>query len=153
MHLMASIWNAISRLGTEVEIVPGGYTGSVQILDKGINKSFKGYLREEFEWWMAINGSRHHPNRGVVAQWVKVAWDKVTLATIVNTLQSVGHNEYEEGNEEGSDASSVQADMVAQLSKSILEWKKILFCTRHKRGMVQITATVHGIWTKRSPYL
>jgi hypothetical protein len=39
VHLMASLCNAVSRLGTEVEIVPGGYTRCVHILDKGIYRS------------------------------------------------------------------------------------------------------------------
>jgi hypothetical protein len=42
VHLMGSVSNQINKLGTEVDIIPGGYTGSVQVLDKGVNKTFKG---------------------------------------------------------------------------------------------------------------
>jgi hypothetical protein len=95
---MTSIYNAISRRGTEVEIgQEGGYTGCVHIIYKGVNTPFKGYLGEEFERCMVTNGlRRRRPNRGEMAQWVKVAWEKVTLATIVNTWRSVGKNKYEE---------------------------------------------------------
>jgi hypothetical protein len=49
---MGSINNHINKLGMEVDIIPGVYTGSVQVLDKGVNTPFKGYLREQFEDWM-----------------------------------------------------------------------------------------------------
>jgi hypothetical protein len=49
---MGSVNNQINKLGTEVDIIPGGYTGSVQVLDKGVNKPFNGYFREQFEEWM-----------------------------------------------------------------------------------------------------
>jgi hypothetical protein len=45
---MGSINNPIDKLGAEVDIIPGGYTGLVQVLGKGVNKPFKGYLREKF---------------------------------------------------------------------------------------------------------
>jgi hypothetical protein len=48
VHLMGSLNNQINKLGTEVDIIPGGYTGSVQVFDKGVNKPFNGYLREQF---------------------------------------------------------------------------------------------------------
>jgi hypothetical protein len=63
--LMASIFNAINRLGNEVE------TGSEQIFDTGINKPFKGYPSEELERWMVMNGLRHLPHRGEAFQWSK----------------------------------------------------------------------------------
>jgi hypothetical protein len=48
VHLMGEINHKINKLGTETEFVPGGYTGCFQVLDKGVNKSFKQYAREEF---------------------------------------------------------------------------------------------------------
>jgi hypothetical protein len=47
--LMDEINHKINKLGTETEFVPGGYTGYVQVLDKGVIKPFKHYAREEFE--------------------------------------------------------------------------------------------------------
>jgi hypothetical protein len=61
------------------------------VLEKGVNKPFKHYAREEFESWMVSNGSRKKPTRGEVSQWINMAWDKVTTATIVNTWKSIGH--------------------------------------------------------------
>jgi hypothetical protein len=82
---MGSVNTQINKLGAEVDIIPGGYTGSVQVLDKGVNKPLKGYLRDQFEEWMCTNGSRRRPSRAEVAQWVAKAWERVTAATIVNT--------------------------------------------------------------------
>jgi hypothetical protein len=60
-------------------------------LDKGVNKPFKGYLREQFEEWICTNGSRRWPSRAEAVQWVANAWDQVTTATIVDTWKSIGH--------------------------------------------------------------
>jgi hypothetical protein len=91
VHLLGSFNNQINKLGTEVDIIPGGYTGSVQVLDKGVNKPFKGYLRDQFEEWMCTNGSCRRPSRAEVAQWVAKADEQVTTASIVNTWKIIGH--------------------------------------------------------------
>jgi hypothetical protein len=92
VHLMGYINHKINKLGTETELVPGGFTGCVQVLDKGVNKPFKQYAIEKFESWMVRNGSRKKTTRGEVSQWIKIAWDKVTPATIVNNWKNIGHN-------------------------------------------------------------
>jgi hypothetical protein len=78
VHLMGTCLNAIQNTGTEVDFVIGGYTGCVQILDKGVNRPFKSYAHEEFENWMLTNLSSHHPTRGEVESWVNTAWNKIT---------------------------------------------------------------------------
>jgi hypothetical protein len=60
-------------------------------LDKVVNTPFKGYLRDKFEEWMCMNGSRRRPSISEVAQWVANAWDQVTTSTIVNTWKIIGH--------------------------------------------------------------
>jgi hypothetical protein len=72
-------------------LVPGGYTGCVQVLDKVVNKTFKHYTREEFESWMVSNGSSKKTTRGEVSKWIQMAWDKVMTATIINTWKSIRH--------------------------------------------------------------
>jgi hypothetical protein len=46
VHLMGTCINAIQNTGTEVDFVIVGYTGCVQILDKGVNHPFKSYSHE-----------------------------------------------------------------------------------------------------------
>jgi hypothetical protein len=41
VHLMKYVCNIINKCGSEVEFIPGVYTGCLQILDKGINNPFK----------------------------------------------------------------------------------------------------------------
>jgi hypothetical protein len=91
VHLMGTCLNAIQNTGTEVDFVIGGYTGYVQILDKGVNRPFKSYAREEFDNWMLTNISSGHLTQGEVTYWVNTASDKITEETSKNTWKSVGH--------------------------------------------------------------
>ena len=46
VHLMRKTIHAVQDTGTQVEFVPAGYTGAVQILDKGVNKPFKDFVKK-----------------------------------------------------------------------------------------------------------
>jgi hypothetical protein len=63
----------------------------LHILDKGVNKPFKGYLREEFEMWMMLNGSSRKPMRAEVAQWIAIVTrEKLsTLGIVLATGQGI----------------------------------------------------------------
>ena len=49
VHMMSDCVRAIQGCGTEVDFIPGGYTGAVQVLDKGVNKPFKQFVEQEYE--------------------------------------------------------------------------------------------------------
>jgi hypothetical protein len=89
--LMSSCLNALQDTGTEVDLFVCGYTGCAQILDKGINRPFKLYARENFEHCMMTNDNQRHPTRGEVASWIDDAWSKITVSCIKNTWRSVGN--------------------------------------------------------------
>ena len=55
MHLMRQMVQAVQDSRTQVEFVPGGYTGALQILDKGINKPFKDNIKHEQIQFMVDN--------------------------------------------------------------------------------------------------
>jgi hypothetical protein len=55
VHIVASCLNSVQDTRIKVDFVVGGYTGCVQIMDKGINRPFKGYLRDNFERWTMTN--------------------------------------------------------------------------------------------------
>jgi hypothetical protein len=90
VHLTDSVNTQINKLGTEVDIIPGGDTGAVQVLDKWVDTIFKVYLMEHFEEWMCTNGLRHRPSRVDVAQWATRACAQVRTSTIVNTWKCIG---------------------------------------------------------------
>jgi hypothetical protein len=91
VRLVGTCLNAIQNTSTQVDFVLVGYTGCVQILNKGVNRPFKSYASEEFKNWMLTNISSCHPTWGGVASWVNIAWNKMTEETIENTWKYVGH--------------------------------------------------------------
>jgi hypothetical protein len=113
------------------------------VLDKGVNKPFKHYDREEFESWMVSNGSRKKPTRGEVSQWIKMARDKVTAATIVNTWKSIGHKagdkedgetiiqnnkqeEYEQGWQDEQDSDYDDGEDLPLEKEPLLRWSNLM---------------------------
>jgi DDE superfamily endonuclease len=49
VHLMTTCCSAIKECGLEVDYNLGGYTSKPQVMDVGVNKPFKGYVREAYE--------------------------------------------------------------------------------------------------------
>lgn len=89
-HLTTNVKKAFELLNTEVEYIPGGYTSKLQVLDVGINKPFKNYMRYEFDCWMTTTTNNYKPQRSNVAEWILTAWNKVTSSTITNTWNKIG---------------------------------------------------------------
>ena len=55
VHRTSDSVRAIQEFGSEVDFIPGGYTGALQVLDKGVNKLFKQFVQQEYELWMVAN--------------------------------------------------------------------------------------------------
>ena len=55
VHLMATRLNAIIYCGAAVDFICGGYTSKLQVLDIGVNKPFKGYVRDAHANWIVAN--------------------------------------------------------------------------------------------------
>ena len=55
MHLMVPSLNAIQDCGTAVAFICGAYTSKLQVLDIGVNKPFKGLVRDTYEDWMVTH--------------------------------------------------------------------------------------------------
>ena len=55
VHRTLDSVRAIQEFGSEVDFIPGGYTGALQVLDKGVNKPFKQFVQQEYELWMVAN--------------------------------------------------------------------------------------------------
>ena len=51
-HLMASCSNQTKGCGITIDYILGGYTSKLQVMDVGVNKPFKGYVRQAYENFM-----------------------------------------------------------------------------------------------------
>jgi len=89
VHLMPSCLDAIQDCGTEVDFVIRGYTSKLQVLDVGINKPFKDYVKQSYEEFMVENNGRKL-TRLDVARWIASAWEKIKTESICHTWESIG---------------------------------------------------------------
>ena len=58
----------IQSCGTDVEYILGGYTGTLQVLDIGINRPFKTHVCKKYEEFMVSNVIQKKPTRVDVAE-------------------------------------------------------------------------------------
>jgi hypothetical protein len=90
-HMVSEVCAGLQEEGTEVDFITPGFTGALQVLDVGVNKQFKQYIRHQYEEWMVDNPLNQRPTRPIVATWIHNAWDTVSIDAIVNTWRSVGY--------------------------------------------------------------
>ena len=76
--------------GMEIKIIPGAYTGALQVLDKGINRPFKGRYKTQQLCWQIHNIQNAKPARAQVARWIDITWGEITQDIITNTWRSIG---------------------------------------------------------------
>ena len=91
-HMTSKVLRALEALGTVVDFIIGGYTSRLQPLDDGINKPFKGFLRDQFEMFMVKNQTKN-PDRSEVSRWVSLSWNSISSLTILNTWRRIGVGE------------------------------------------------------------
>lgn len=84
VHRNPEIISSLELHGTQVDLVPAGYTSTLQVLDVGINRPFKTRIREQYRNFMEVNegarATRHH-----VAEWIINAWNSLSIEGTVNT--------------------------------------------------------------------
>ena len=112
-HLTDKTKEVFRAQRSKIAIIPGGLTCKLQPLDVGVNKSFKTYLRQEWEEWMSAGihdftatGRMKRASIPVVCSWVINAWAKVKATSVQNAFRKCGignflHAESEE--EEGGE--------------------------------------------------
>jgi DDE superfamily endonuclease len=91
VHMTANVIRAFNELITELELIPGGYTAKLQVLDVGINKSFKSNCRRQFERWLEVHADGSKPHRQNASMWAAEAWNQITTTTIKNTWNHIGY--------------------------------------------------------------
>ena len=67
-----------------------GYASRLQVLDVGVNKTFKDYIWGYREDEMVANVDNSKVQRQHIAQWVAMAWARVSIERITNTWRSIG---------------------------------------------------------------
>ena len=95
VHLQGKIVRHTQARGTEVEFIPGGYTGALQVLDKGVNTPFKNHYWSQQLCWQVGNEENAKPKRQDVARWIEAAWEHVTVDSIRNIWESTGIKAWE----------------------------------------------------------
>ena len=79
VHKVGRCVDAIKNCGTEIDFVLPGYTSRLQVLDVGVNKPFKDYMRGYWEDYMVANVDNPKVQRHHIAQWVEMAWARVSI--------------------------------------------------------------------------
>ena len=90
-HITEGSKEAVKLTNSIMAVIPGGTTKYLQPLDISVNRPFKIHIREEWEKWMS-EGEKSFTKTGrmrkatfaQVTAWVKNAWNKVKIQTIVN---------------------------------------------------------------------
>jgi DDE superfamily endonuclease len=88
VHMIEVVKNALSDCRTGVNFIVKGYTTNLQVLDVGINKPFKGYVRETCGQFMVNNNGRKTTQLDV-AKWIATAWERIKSELITNTWKSI----------------------------------------------------------------
>ena len=90
VRLMSACVGSVQDCSTEVDFILNQYTDKLQVLDVGVNKPFKQYIKQCFERFMVNNIKNRKVNRLDVAKWVAEAWENIAATTITNTWNSIG---------------------------------------------------------------
>lgn len=94
-HMTVNVKLAFAECSTIVEYIPGGYTSRLQVLDIGVNKPFKGHLRDRFDEWIVNNETNDKPSRQDVTRWIANSWDAINMMVIKNSWRKMfGYNDY-----------------------------------------------------------
>lgn len=90
-HLTRAVRMALCLCNTELEVIPGGYTSKLQVMDVGLNKPFKDRMRNCVEQFIVSQPVGTKPTRKVVSHWIKKAWDDMDIVTVQNTWRHIGY--------------------------------------------------------------
>jgi hypothetical protein len=91
VHKAATCTTEIQSCGTQFDLIYGGYTPLLQVLDVGVNKDFKKFVREGFQAFMIANVENRKPTRLDVARWIASACEQITEECICNTWDGIGY--------------------------------------------------------------
>ena len=95
--MKSELIQAIQNFRIEVDFILAGYTGRVQVCNKGINKPFKQAVRSAALQSMMESLENTKPSRVDIAHWIQTAWQQITQQKIQNTWNGIGLHGWQEG--------------------------------------------------------
>ena len=106
-HVTESTKRLATKLKMHLAVIPGGLTRQLQPLDVSVNKSFKGFMHEEWAKWIEARTCPVTPAGRVkwlsisnVCEWVKNSWRQAKSETIVKSLKKCGISNAHDGSED-----------------------------------------------------
>ena len=85
VHMKEENIATTQRAGVEVDFIPAGYTACLQVLDKGVNKPFKQFIRDHSISWLQQAPQGAKPSGLNVTNWISYSWNQIKAETITNT--------------------------------------------------------------------
>lgn len=97
-HLKTTVKSSFKQhYKTELVIIPGGLTPLLQPADVHWNKTFKSEMRNLWSEWLkngeqefSKSGKRRSASYLMIAQWVKISWEKVSADLIKQSFTECG---------------------------------------------------------------
>ncbi len=88
-HLISSVRKELSDCGWAQLYLPPNMTSRLQVLDVGINKPFKDYMKAHYNRFMIdnINGK---VTRELMGRWIANSWESIPCQFIINTSKNIG---------------------------------------------------------------
>jgi hypothetical protein len=95
-HMQEKLHRRLARVGTEVELIPGGYTSVLQPVDVGVAAPLKRHIEAHHNTWCIEtypnyeSGTFPTPTIEEVHSWTQRAWDEIKSTSIAKTFASIG---------------------------------------------------------------
>jgi hypothetical protein len=97
VHMMQSVVQAIQALGVQVEFIPAGCTGLVQLVNVGYNKPLKAKMHEQFHDWIMVQEADQEICAATcreLSQWIIDVQKNINVVTICNAWKKTGFSYY-----------------------------------------------------------
>lgn len=89
--MTTAVCAAIADCNTELEIIPGGYTSKLQVMDVSLNKPFKDRVRDQVEDFILNEPIGSKPTRQIVSHWISRSWNCIPPLFVQNGWRKAGY--------------------------------------------------------------
>lgn len=88
VHHTGATLRALQDVGTEIDFIVAGYTSRLQVMDVGVNKPFKDYMRQVY-LNSRVEDQAIIINRSLISHWIISCFANVSVNSIINTWNKV----------------------------------------------------------------